>query len=445
MGHNVDMRFLGVNEVVRYDRTYDTEQVTLDGYPNFWFIQHPPGHSGSRLMLEAGINRVALVSDEEGVSRLPVLLLRSSPWKAGQDSTPWHDEFDLDHGHVRYYGDHKVTTLKPVGSTPGNDQLLSVWNLHASGRREDRVLASPILLFRANPTVIDGRRRDKGFLEFCGVAIMERLEYIVQRDPSGRGTFPNLVVDLNVIRLDENDELDWRWIDDRRDETLSAEEALRHAPATWKSWVDRGKVELPRIRRRVLTSPVLGKAEQLPESGSVDEAILQQIHTAFDDRKHAFEWLASRVAEWVLRASGARYDVGWLTRAGGDGGMDFVGRLDVGNTGAKTPLVVLGQAKCIDPDTIISPDQVARVVARLRRGWIGVYVTTGTFSRRAQIEIQDDEYPIVLVPGRVLAAAVHALAEESHQGDVRALLALAMSEYEGAVTNRRPSEILTAG
>lgn len=445
MGPSVDLRFLGVNEIVRYDRTYDAEQVVLDGYANFWFLQQPPNHTGPRLLLEAGINRVAQIQGPDEVPRVPVLLLRSSPWKAGQDSTPWHDEFDLDHGHARYFGDHKVTTQMPVGSTPGNGQLLSVWHHHASGRRADRALASPILMFRATPTVVGGKRKEKGFLEFCGVAVMERLEYIVQRDPAGRGTFPNLVVDLNIIKLDENDEMDWRWIDDRRDRSLTAEAALRHAPVSWKAWVERGRVELPRIRRRVLTSPVLAKSEQLPPPGSVDETILSQIYSAFDDRKHAFEWLASRVAEWVLRSSGAHYDVGWLTRAGGDGGMDFVGRLDVGNTDANTPLVVLGQAKCVHPDSSISPDQVARVVARLRRGWIGVYVTTGTFSRQAQIEVQDDAYPIVLISGKVLAAAVHALAEDSHQGDVAALLNLAIAEYEGSVTHRRPSEILTAG
>jgi hypothetical protein len=100
--------------------------------------------------------------------------------------------------------------------------------------------------------------------------------------------------------------------------------------------------------------------------------------------------LAARVAAQVLSGSGAVYRDGWLTRAGGDGGVDFVGRLDVGSSANNTPLVVLGQAKCVVPRSTIDPDQVARVVARLRRGWIGVFVTTGVFSRQAPIEIVDD-------------------------------------------------------
>ena len=147
----------------------------------------------------------------------------------------------------------------------------------------------------------------------------------------------------------------------------------------------------------------------------------------------------------VLGHDGAKYQSGWITKAGGDGGMDFVGRLDVGTTDAKAPLVVLGQAKCITTTSTINADQVARVVARLRRGWIGVYVTTGSFTQQAQVEIVDDEYPVVLVPGRVLADAVRKIAEQSYQGDVDRFLATALEEYPEAVLQRRPEEIITAG
>lgn len=433
-----------VNEIIRYDRQFDTEIAIVDGRPNFWFMQQAPQVVHPKMMLEAGINGIGAVEAVDGV-RTPAIGIRSSPWKAGHETTPWHDEFDLDHGHVRYFGDHKVSTLGPVGSTKGNGQLLQAWNQHASGDRDERALAAPLWVFRATPTVVDGVRKDKGFLEFCGIGIMERLEYVVQRDPGGDGTFPNLVIDINIIRLDDNDQVDWRWLDDRRNPFLDRWEALRHAPESWRTWVNNGRAALPRIRRRVLTSNVKSRAEQLPEPNSTEHHILHRIYHAFDDNKHAFEWLASRVAERLLGASGANYDVGWLTRSGGDGGMDFVGRLDVGATSAKTPLVVLGQAKCIQPHSIISPDQVARVVARLRRGWIGVFVTTGTFSKQAQIEIIDDEYPVILVNGKTLAETVHALAEESYRGDVDSVLQLALDEYGGAITHRRPSEILTAG
>ena len=168
--------------------------------------------------------------------------------------------------------------------------------------------------------------------------------------------------------------------------------------------------------------------------------MLTQVYNHFEGRKHSFESLAAAVASLVFERSGARYVRGWLTRMGGDGGMDFVGRLDAGSTKTDTPLVVLGQAKCVKPSSSISPDEVARVVARLRRGWVGIFVTTGVFSKQAQVEVIDDQYPLVLVPGLELAREVIRMAELSFEGDVNALLDSIVDSYEGEVTSRRPEE-----
>lgn len=303
-----------------------------------------------------------------------------------------------------------------------------------------------MFIFRAVPRHVDGLLRNKGHVEFCGAAIIERLEYVLQRDPQTGGTFPNIALDLNVVRLDENDELDLRWLDDRRDPALTAEQALRHAPESWRTWVEHGRSKLPSIGRRVMSSRVQSRADQLPPPGTIDAAVLEKVYRNFDGNKHAFEWLAAMVAERVMGHDGATYRHGWITKVGGDGGMDFVGRLDVGSTEATAPLVVLGQAKCIKPTSTINADQVARVVARLRRGWIGVYVTTGSFTEQAQVEIVDDEYPVVLIPGRVLADAVRKLAEQSFHGDVDRLLASALEEHRAQIeVQRRPEEIVTAG
>jgi restriction endonuclease Mrr len=209
-------------------------------------------------------------------------------------------------------------------------------------------------------------------------------------------------------------------------------------------WVKDGRSAIPRVRRRVVSSRVRSAEDQLPAAGSVEADLLRRLFRVFDGRKHAFELLAARVSAQILGGSGARYHDGWLTRPGGDGGVDFVGRLDVGTAANSTPLVVLGQAKCVLPTSSISPDQVARVVARLRRGWIGVFVTTGIFSRQAQIEVIDDQYPLVLVDGRTLAEQVLRMAAADHDGDLDALLTSITSDYDVAITYRRPDEILLA-
>jgi len=435
-------RYASIHEILRYAKGAGQTEVERDGYPNYHWLVSPAPLGLPKLMLEAGINAPTLTAAGEE-SRRAVILIRSSPWKAGHESNPWHDEFDLDHGHVRYFGDHKVTTIGLPGATSGNRLLLEAAQLHAGTTREERLLAPPLLLFRTVTVYREGRAVTKGHVEFCGAAIIERLEHVVQRDTQTGKSFPNLSLDLVVVNGGDVDGIDLRWIDDRRNPNLSAEEALRYAPDSWKRWVKQGRVALPGIRRRVLASSVKSNKEQLPPSGSEAADVLQRVYEFYDGRKHAFELLASRVAAEVLQESGARYKEGWLSRSSGDGGVDFIGRIDMGSLQASTPVVVLGQAKCVLPSSSVSPEQVARVVARLRRGWIGVYVTTGSFSKQAQIEIIDDQYPVVLIPGGVLAETVQKLASANHGGDVSALLASTIEDYGTAVTHRRPEEVLT--
>ena len=318
------------------------------------------------------------------------------------------------------------------------------WSYHSGTSRVERALAPPLLLFRAVTRKIAGQRKHKGFVEFCGAAVIERLEHVVQRDPDSGRSFPNIVLDLAVMSADDGDQVDLRWIDDRRNPEMTSEEALRFAPQSWLRWVDEGRTAIPLIRRRVLASKVKSRAEQMPDPGSQEEQALYEIYKFFDGKKHAFELLAARVASEVLQGSGSNYRAGWLTRAGGDGGVDFVGRLDVGRLGADTPFVVLGQAKCVAPGSSISPDQVARVVARLRRGWLGIFATTGAFSKQAQIEVIDDQYPVVLIPGKTLAEEARRIAAAAFDGNFSAMLVALAEGYSDAVTHRRPEEILQA-
>ena len=59
-------------------------------------------------------------------------------------------------------------------------------------------------------------------------------------------------------------------------------------------------------------------------------------------------------------------------------------------------------------------------MARLRRGWIGSFVTTGSFTEPAQCEIIVDGYPLLLIPGRVVAREARKLA--ANEGGLEALL-----------------------
>lgn len=429
-------RTLHMGEVLRYRSVKDTLPATVDGYGNFYYVTDSPGQK--RALLEAGINAIARVKTAEG-QRRPAVLIRSSPWKAGSEQTPWHDVFDLDYGHVRYFGDHKADLDRPVGTTVGNAALLEAFEAHQASTADGRAAAAPLLLFRS----VSKNGKPKGHVEFCGVGLIERVERTIQVGGPARRSFTNYVFDLALIDLSaEDDAVEWDWITARRDPGVSDADALAQAPTAWREWVEHGHSVLPRVRRRVARSRVVKVRDQRPEDKSKPAVDLEQVYKRFDGQKHAFEAVASAVAARVMRGSGHSYVEGWLTRRSGDGGADFVGRLDLGSGLAGTRLVVLGQAKCIKPDSLVSAEQIARVVARLQRGWIGVYVTTGAYSEPAQLEIVEDRYPIVLINGLDLVTELRQMAWEDHGGDLTTCVEHLLDARSLEILNRRPEEIL---
>ena len=84
---------------------------------------------------------------------------------------------------------------------------------------------------------------------------------------------------------------------------------------------------------------------------------------------------------------------------------------------------------------------IARTVARLRRGWIGCYVTTGTFSDSTQQEVTEDRYPLILVPGRTVAQAVRTIALRDGIS-VETLLERVDETYEERLGDRDPEQVL---
>jgi hypothetical protein len=431
---------LKVREVYRYPKGQRVAEPTIDSLRNFYAVTDSSGLKPARM--ERGITGLPVVRRADSLVR-PAILIRSSPHKAGSAGTPWDDYFDIDRGHVRYFGDNRPS-LAGLAHTPvGNASLLEQFELHNSGAHDSRAVAAPILLFRG--VSADGRL--KGQVEFAGVALVERAELITQVDPVSGATFPNYRFDLLVLDLSaEGDTLDWAWIDARRRPGGDIKETLMLAPASWRRWVADGPAALDKVRRRVIGMRIVPKADQLPVPGTPDADALDRIYRHYKKAsgglgEHGFEAVAERVAQAVLERSG-RYRLGWITRKSGDFGIDFVGRLDVGEGFATAKLVVLGQAKCEQPNEPTSAQDVARTVARLRRGWLGVYVTTSHFSTRAQREFAEDAYPLVLVNGRQVAEVAQGLALIDGYRDIDQWLDRVDAGYADRLRIRSPEEIL---
>ena len=435
-------------ELYRYAKPSPGAHVEfIDGYRNIFNATRWPDWPGlrdaGRVQLDQGIGSVKRVHAVDG-DRRPAILIASKPHQAGSDWTPWHDELDAERGHIRYFGDNKADFAKDALGPRGNRSVVEQFALHTSASREDRLRAAPMLFFES--LVFEGKA--KGYWRFLGVGLVERAELVTQVDRRGR-PFVNYVFDCLLVDLSsEGLGVAWEWIAARRDPTKSLEECLLLAPASWRRWVEGGGAMKERVRQHMRRAATLSPADQRPAAGSPADDALRRVIMRYKRTgnyqgvgEHRFEGLASEVTGSVLGESG-QYRPGWITKRAGDGGIDFVSRLDLGSGASSLKLVVLGQAKCIaGVAPVTSGLDLARTVARLDRGWVGSFVTTGYFSEQAQREVVSDRFPLLMLNGRHVGETV--VRESSLRGvSIDEYISQVDAEYDARVSSRLPAEIL---
>jgi hypothetical protein len=426
------MVHLQIGEVYRYGKDRNSSSETSGGFSNYFYVTHY--HNQKLLLLERGINPVAEIKAVDGMRRAAILI-RSSPHKIGSESTPWQDIFDVDNGHIRYYGDNKTPGKDPALST-GNKILLKAFEeYNNAAKRKNSV---PLVFYKS----VSRNKKSKGYVQFNGFGIIRGVELITQYDRDMDRTFSNYAFDFQVFSLSEENELfSWDWINDRRNAKLKLGETLRYAPNSWQKWISIGNNVLERYRRRVSKLMTYSKAEQLPEKGSKEEKVLWEVYKYFENIKHRFEVVASKVAAKIIADQTQIYREGWITPPNSDGGADFYGRIEIGTGFGKAKVIVLGQAKCQKPTEPTNGNDIARTVARLRRGWLGVYVTTSFFSLPVQREIIEDEYPILLINGKKLSEALLKIMYDEGFSSISKLLSDLNLQYDSKVKIRRPDEL----
>jgi hypothetical protein len=397
---------LRVGEIFVYSDKFEKQpnQEHIEGMPNYYAATHTTGTTTAKLV--KGINPLQPVKQSGGLERIPAIIIVSSPRKAGSEDTPWENYLDADNGYVRYFGDNYKPDQNPDEAN-GNYRLLEQFRIHKSENRDERIKACPIVIFE-RPAV--------GRLLFQGIGVITSVELVMQRVPGGTTAFANYAFELTVLSLAETgDTLDWKWISKRRDPSASDQETLELAPESWKVWVNKGYGALTAVRRSVAKTNIVVKEDQLSEVTTTEYKDLLQIYDFYTDNKnkHGFEYLAAKIAARLFQINGRAYTHGWITKASGDGGADFVGRLDIGDGFSKLKIVVLGQAKCEKVATPTGGNHIARLVSRLRRGWVGVYVTTSFFSAPVQEEVIKDRWPIMMVNGKKVAQETRKMARES--------------------------------
>jgi len=432
-------RLLKIGDKLRYGIKLDVGDPTVEGMTNWWWLTAAPTDTSlPAVKLDRGISFTSLAGLQD--ERIPVLLLRSSPHKVGSETTPWEDVIRPDQGYVRYFGDNRLATGKSAHETDGNRRMLRALELQEDPDPKVRALAPPLLVFEGFPW----KGQVKGHIRFQGLGVLDKAALLVQQDPKTGNNFTNFVFEIVLLDLKhDEDTLDWAWINARRDPAVTTAQSEKLSPKAWREWIDAGRPALERLQRRVLKRQVVLPKDQRPADGSPEAALLEEIYGSFDMKKHSFEALANFVVSEIFRERGVKYRSGWITRGSGDEGIDFVAELDLDPESdfASSRVVLLGQAKCEKPSVGTSGLHMARLAARLRRGWFGAYVTTSFFSIKVQEEMLVDRYPVVLVHGLRLAQVVHRHLFGSGQ-TVEDFLKTIDTMYEESIGSGDPEQVL---
>lgn len=325
----------------------------------------------------------------------PLVNFHSNPFKEDENQTPWRDLIFQEEGRVIFNGDNYQAS-KNAASTFGNKLILSVLDLYVSKEIDDRLKAPPIIITRTIK-----HKGKTGFREFIGFGLITESPKLVQQyEKTTNRVFSNYQFEVTLLKLYDGEKFNWEWIDDRRDESISIINSLKHAPKSWKEWVKNGISTLSKNRLRIKSYRILSEKEQSNMPNRNREIIDQLLNVHYPNPVKdgiRFEALASFVTKLYFNSE--KYYRGWITVGSSDRGVDYVGRLDIGDDDfSKTSIIVLGQSKRYKNS--ISGEKLTRVASRMTRGYIGVVVTLSTFTSAAQAEIKDDKLPIILINGK---------------------------------------------
>ena len=400
-----------LNEVIRAGQASEmpiTQIRDKDDFINFYYLLSNGGQYKAGNIQRPMFHHAIL--DKEGQPFYPGIYFHSNPLKKDRKVKPWVDILLPDEGYVYYNGDNQTPGLKPEGKIlSGNRTMEKIWTQYTSKDKVERERASPIFIFEQ--VMINGKKQ--GYREFRGYGIITNVEIRQEFEPSSNKVFSNYMFEISLFRVPPEG-LDWSWIYDRRNKNLSLNEVNKRAPPAWREWIKKGHSAIKKSRQKISHYEISKPKEQVEELGDSHKSILNSIAAYYkkSTEKGKFEALASLVAQEYF---GKNYDRGWITPLSGDMGVDFIGRLDITNNHVPNPagtvlghtkLLVIGQAKCrtnYDSHKGENARDIARVSSRLQRGYLGIYITTGTFTEATQKEVSIDGYPIILINGRQLA------------------------------------------
>ena len=318
------------------------------------------------------------------LQKVPSSLFLVTTHVSQQYHNPWDDLVDYATGRIYYWGDAKFDPKKrrkKHDEFTGNRALERIHNLILT-QKLDRV-----------PPILHFTKKNRGMIKFSGLCVLDALEttwYEDQGNPIKNVRCHLSILDAETVSL--------KWLHSRARAT-DIESLNRYAPDVWLDYTT------GRTRRLLLWRNLIRKTtEQLPQDGSHDEVLLQQVHGLTPVE---FECFCKSLLQDLAARSGVQHNIKG-TRMVRDGGFDFFGRFTL-----PPPLHYevdfKGQAKRYKKSNAVGPEDVSRLVARLQRGEYGIFITTSYYTKAAQEEVFEDNYPVRLFTGRDIVVFIRLL------------------------------------
>lgn len=294
--------------------------------------------------------------------------------------TAWPDRLDHETGVFTYYGDNRQYGAS-LTEKPGNRLLADAFARAHTGQRH---LVPPFLCFQT-------LQKDGAYMRFLGLAIPGATGLTSINDLTGvwridKGhRFENY---RGIFTILNEAVVPWEWLDDL---VLGLEPTKSAAcPNAWAKWVESGTIDALQCLK---TRTPRTKTEQLPHN-SHEEEILSLVMT-LSDREFEF------AAKQILSLLDQRFVNLVVTPFKKDHGRDIIGNYQIGIPPHERMLSMYAEAKHWRNAVGVRP--VARLLARLKRMDIGVFITSSCFDTQVQIELIEDDHPVILVSGGDIA------------------------------------------
>lgn len=291
---------------------------------------------------------------------------------------PWEDIVDFNSATIYYWGDAKLDERRRYNEFRGNKRMLQVW---------ERILEGDL---QEVPPILHFSKPKRGVVKFNGLCILHDLQltwYEQKGIPVKNYRFELKILDQDVVKIN--------WLHNR---ATNSDLSLLNtkAPRIWTEYLNGNTRKMD-----VWAKNIQSKEEQMPESGSKDSEVLQELH---DLSPTEFEAI---VVELFKNLPHVSHKI-TRTRPTKDGGFDFYGQFVIPYP-INYEIDFLGEAKKFSRESPVRPKDVSRLVARLGRGQFGIFVSTSYYTKQTQEEVLQDNYPVRLFSGKDLVSMLHEL------------------------------------